>query len=138
MPKLAGKAIPLADRIDSLTKKSELCERLEGDKVRFGLVGVKNVGSGAIQEVLGAREQGPFVSFSDFLERVNLSKVNRKVIEALIQAGAFDDLEKKRARLLAGVGDGLERIQRSKSLHTAMQMSMFGALAERARDDWLP
>lgn len=111
---------------------------VEGDKVRFGLVGVKNVGAGAIQEVLGAREQGPFVSFSDFLERVNLSKVNRKVIEALIQAGAFDDLVKNRARLLAGVGDGLERIQRSKSLQTAKQKSMFGALAERARDDWLP
>ena len=111
---------------------------VEGDKVRFGLVGVKNVGSGAIQEVLQAREQGRFVNFSDFLERVNLSKVNRKVIEALIQAGAFDDLEKNRARLLAGVGDGLERVQRAKSLQSARQMSMLSALAESARDDWLP
>jgi len=111
---------------------------VEEDKVRFGLVGVKNVGSGAIQEVLEAREQGRFVSLSDFLERVNLSKVNRKVIEALIQAGAFDTLEKNRARLMAGVDGGLERVQRAKSFQTARQMSMFGGLTERASDDWLP
>ena len=53
-------------------------------------MGLKNVGSGAIQEMLEARKDGPFHNFSDFLERVNLSRVNRKVMEALIQAGAFD------------------------------------------------
>ncbi len=111
---------------------------VEDGRVRYGLAGVKNVGSGAIQEVLEARKAGSFESFSDFLERVNLSRVNRKVIEALIQAGAFDTLGKSRARLLAGLDVGLDRAQRTKNLQALKQMSMFEGLAGAAADDWLP
>jgi DNA polymerase-3 subunit alpha len=111
---------------------------VEDGKVRYGLAGVKNVGSGAIQEVLEARKAGGFESFSDFLERVNLSRVNRKVIEALVQAGAFDTLGKNRARLLAGLDVGLDRAQRTKNLQALKQMSMFEAVAGVAADDWLP
>ena len=111
---------------------------VEDGRVRYGLAGVKNAGSGAIQEVVEARKTGRFETFSDFLERVNLSRVNRKVIEALIQAGAFDTLEKTRARLMAGLDTGLERAQRAKSLQAIKQMSMFEALAESVTDDWLP
>ena len=111
---------------------------VEDGRVRYGLAGVKNAGSGAIQEVVEARKTGRFETFSDFLERVNLSRVNRKVIEALIQAGAFDTLEKNRARLMAGLDTGLERAQRAKSLQALKQMSMFEALAESVTDDWLP
>jgi len=64
--------------------------------------------------------------------------VNRKVIEALIQAGAFDALEKNRARLMAGMDTGLEIAQRAKSLQAIKQMSMFETLAKSATDDWLP
>ena len=111
---------------------------VEEGRVRYGLAAVKNVGSGAIQEVLEARKAGPFQSFSDFLERVNLSRVNRKVIEALIQAGSFDTLGENRARLMAGVDGGLERAQRVKGLQAVKQMSMFEGLAETTNDDWLP
>jgi DNA polymerase-3 subunit alpha len=111
---------------------------VEDGKVRYGMAGVKNAGSGAIQEVVDTRKNGRFESFSDFLERVNLSKVNRKVIEALIQAGAFDAIEKNRARLLAGLDIGLDRAQRAKNLQAIKQMSMFEALAESVTDDWLP
>jgi DNA polymerase-3 subunit alpha len=111
---------------------------VEDGKVRYGMAGVKNAGSGAIQELVEARKNGRFESFSDFLERVNLTRVNRKVIEALIQAGAFDALEKNRARLLAGLDMGLDRAQRAKSLQALKQMSMFEALAESVTDDWLP
>uniref|UniRef100_A0A7C5ALR8 DNA polymerase III subunit alpha n=1 Tax=Desulfobacca acetoxidans TaxID=60893 RepID=A0A7C5ALR8_9BACT len=111
---------------------------VEDGRVRYGLTGVKNVGAGAIQEILEARSQGRFVSFSDFLERVNLTKVNRKVIEALIQAGAFDSLEPNRARLLAGLDQGLERAQRVKTLQGLRQKSMFETLAAETPDDWLP
>ncbi|MGQ9688508.1 MAG: DNA polymerase III subunit alpha [Desulfobaccales bacterium] len=111
---------------------------VEEGRVRYGLAGVKNVGTGAIQEILEARKTGRFESFSDFLERVNLTRVNRKVLEALIQAGAFDALEKNRARLLAGLGVGLERAQRAQSLQALKQMSMFDTLSRRATDDWLP
>jgi len=111
---------------------------VEDGRVRYGLYGVKNVGSGAIQEVLEARKAGPFKSFTDFLERVNLSRVNRKVMEALIQAGAFDTVNPNRARLLAGLEAGLDRAQRAKSLQAVKQMSMFGGLQESGTDDWLP
>jgi DNA polymerase-3 subunit alpha len=111
---------------------------VEDGKVRYGMAGVKNAGSGAIQEVVDTRKNGRFETFSDFLERVNLSRVNRKVIEALIQAGAFDAIEKNRARLLAGLDIGLDRAQRAKSLQAIKQMSMFEGLAETVTDDWLP
>ena len=111
---------------------------VEDGKVRFGLAGVKNVGLGAIQEILEARGPGRFESFRDFLERVNLSKVNRKVIEALVQAGAFDNLTPERARLMAGLEEALEKAQNSKRLQAAKQMSMFAGLAAPKGDDWLP
>jgi len=111
---------------------------VEDGQVRYGLYGVKNVGSGAIQEILEARKAGPFQSFTDFLERVNLSRVNRKVMEALIQAGAFDTVHQNRARLLAGLDAGLDWAQRAKSQQALKQMSMFGALQTAVTDDWLP
>ena len=111
---------------------------VEDGRVRYGLYAIKNVGSGAIQEVLEARKAGPFKSFTDFLERVNLSRVNRKVMEALIQAGAFDSVNPDRSRLLAGLDVGLDRAQRAKSLQALKQMSMFGALEAAVTDDWLP
>jgi DNA polymerase-3 subunit alpha len=111
---------------------------VEGDKVRFGLAGVKNVGGGAIMEILEARGPGRFESFRDFLERISLTKVNRKVLEALIQAGAFDGLQSNRARLLMGLEEALEKTQNLKRLQAAKQMSMFGGLAAPAGDDWLP
>ncbi len=111
---------------------------VEDGKVRFGLAGVKNVGVGAIHDILEARKSGPFMGFGDFLVRVNLTKVNRKVLEALIQAGAFDCLGLKRASLLAGLDEALEKAQNLKRLQAARQMSMFDGLADTAPDDWLP
>jgi len=111
---------------------------VEDGKVRFGLAGVKNVGVGAIQDLVEARKKGPFTSFWDFLERVNLTKVNRKVLEALIQAGAFDGLSPQRARLMEGLEGVLDKAQNLKRLQAAKQMSMFDGLAAAAPDDWLP
>jgi DNA polymerase-3 subunit alpha len=111
---------------------------VEDGKVRYGLSGVKNVGLGAIQEILEARGPGRFESFRDFLERVSLNKVNRKVLEALIMAGAFDGLQPRRARLLAGLESALEKVSHLKRLQASKQMSMFGGLAEPQEDDWLP
>jgi DNA polymerase-3 subunit alpha len=111
---------------------------VEDGQVRFGLAGVKNVGVGAIQDVLEARKKGPFANFWDFLERVNLTKVNRKVLEALIQAGAFDSLTPQRARLMAGLEGVLDKAQTIKRLQAARQMSMFDGLAAAGPDDWLP
>ena len=62
------------------------------NKIRFGMSAVKGVGVGAVEEVLRAREDGPFTSVEDFAKRVSTSKFNRKAWESLIKSGAFDDM----------------------------------------------
>ena len=62
------------------------------NKIRFGMAAVKGVGTGAVEEILRAREDGPFKSIEDFARRVSSSKVNRKAWDSLIKAGGFDSL----------------------------------------------
>ncbi len=62
--------------------------------VRFGMAAVKGVGEGAVQDIIKARENGEFKDIYDFVERVNLQSVNKKNIEALAIAGAFDSFKK--------------------------------------------
>jgi DNA polymerase III subunit alpha len=71
-----------------------------GDTIRFGLSAVKNVGMGAVESVLESRKtKGKFKSLQDFTERVDLRLCNRKVLEALIKCGAFDEFKLKRSQL---------------------------------------
>ena len=111
---------------------------VEEGKVRYGLAGVKNVGVGAILDILEVRNTSRITGLGNLLERVNLSKVNKKVLEALIQAGAFDSLRPQRARLWEGLEGALEKAQNVKRLQDAKQKSMFGALPAGGDDDWLP
>ena len=102
-----------------------------GMDIRFGLAAVKNVGVGAIEAVIAAREQdGPFRSFEDFLRRVDLRKANKRVVESLIKCGAFDSLGKSRRHLMASyetLMDGLQRRQRSRSTEQASFFDQMGA-----------
>ncbi|MFN3478873.1 MAG: DNA polymerase III subunit alpha, partial [Thermodesulfovibrionales bacterium] len=71
--------------------ESEREFKVIGNAIRFGLEAVKGVGSSAIESILEIREKdGPFKSFEDFLQRIESKRVNKKVIEGLIKAGAFD------------------------------------------------
>ncbi len=75
-----------------------------GNKIRFGLEAVKNVGESAITSIVAARERyGKFTSIFQFCEEVDLRAVNKKAVESLICAGTFDSVHKNRAQLLAGV-----------------------------------
>ena len=66
----------------------------EKGQIRFGMGGIKNVGTSAVEDIVKERkENGKFTSFFDFIERVNLSSVNKRTVEALVYAGAFDELE---------------------------------------------
>lgn len=114
---------------------------VEGNQIRFGLAGVKNVGETAIRAIIEARKKGPFTSFSDFLERLHQTRVNKKVVEALIQAGAFDSLGMARARLWQGLETALERTQSRVKQQQAKQLDIFGGLGmaeAQEGDDWLP
>lgn len=79
--------------------KSKFSFSIEENQIRFGLCAIKNVGGAAIDSILAACEAGSFTSFTDFLNRVELRKVNKKTIESLIKAGAFTEFG-NRATLL--------------------------------------
>jgi DNA polymerase-3 subunit alpha len=81
----------------------------EQDGIRFGLMGIKNVGGGAIERIIAGRQSGPYRSLYDFCRRVSHQLVNRRVIESLIRAGAFDFTNTSRSRMLAGLGLILEK-----------------------------
>ena len=70
---------------------------VSGNSIRFGFTAIKDVGLTAIRKIIQARRHGPFESLDDFIDRVDGSKVNRKVIDALIEAGAFDSMGHKRS-----------------------------------------
>jgi len=89
--------------------------------IRFGLGAVKNVGRQAVEAIIEIRNTGgPFPSFPDFMRRIDGHKVNRRVVEALVKAGAFDGLEVKRAAAMANIDPllawvaGLKKPKKSK------------------------
>jgi len=98
---------------------------LNDRQVLYGLGAVKGTGWSAIEVILASRQQdGPFKDLFDFCLRLDLRKVNRRVIESLIRAGAFDRLEPNRAAMLAGVGMAIEAAEQSGA--AAGQNSLFG------------
>jgi DNA polymerase-3 subunit alpha len=100
-----------------------------GETIRFGLAAIKNVGEAAMESILRARAaEGAFRSLDDFCGRVDLRLVNRRVIESLIKAGAFDSLQLPRAHLMAGVDAALERGQRQQRERAEGQASFFDLL----------
>lgn len=99
-----------------------------GRAIRFGLSAIKNVGGTAITAILTARKDGPFKSFTDLLHRVDLSKVNKKVVESLIKAGALDRWG-NRAQLLAAlpiIRENTVKLQKGKDSN---QVGLFAAVA---------
>ncbi len=97
----------------------------ENGEIRFGLSAIKNVGSAAIDAILSARDKGGiFKSFNDFIKKVDLSKVTRKVLESLIKSGAFDKFG-KRAALLACYSQIVETAHMKKSKESDGQVSLF-------------
>ncbi len=101
-----------------------------GEVIHFGLAAIKNVGSSAIDSIVKSRDQaGRLSSLGDFCARVDLRLVNRRVIESLIKAGAFDSLGGTRAGLLSGLDQAMEAGQRSQRDRDEGQGSLFeGAL----------
>ncbi len=99
---------------------------VEGDKIRFGMGSVKNVGLNVIDNIVRARnEDGPFTDFTDFCERIYGEQVNKKAIECLIKAGAFDEFGKTRATLLASFEQIIDTIADEKNKGLVNQISMF-------------
>ena len=105
-----------------------------GDKIRFGLAAVKNVGEKAVDVILESRSKdGPFESLFDFCRRVDMTAVNRRVIESLIKCGAFDATQISRARMTGALDDAMkagQAHQRDQSSHQIDIFTMLGAPAK--------
>jgi DNA polymerase III subunit alpha len=111
-----------------------------GKVVRFGLAAIKGVGEAAVESILEARQKGgPFKSFPEMLERVDLRAVNRKVLEALIKSGACDCFGETRATLFASIDRVMGRASSAAADKARGQSSLFGMFEERAeaKDDGL-
>ena len=97
------------------------------EAIRFGLAAIKNVGEGAVDSVLTIRnDSGRFTSFFDFCRRVDLHKVNKRMLEGLIKAGAFDSLGAKRSQLMAMLDHAIEDGTAAQRERELGQTSIFG------------
>ncbi|MBN1646386.1 MAG: DNA polymerase III subunit alpha [Spirochaetales bacterium] len=105
---------------------SEKTFTVVGGKISYGLIGIKNVGSASVDEIIAQRERaGAYTSFMDFLEKVDLKTVNRKVIETFIRAGLFDSMGINRATLMYNLDKALEFMNRKKEQSRYGQSSLF-------------
>jgi DNA polymerase-3 subunit alpha len=112
--------------------------------IYYALAGLKGVGGQAVELIVDARKEGLFTSLADFAARVNPRAINKRVIESLAAAGAFDGLDSNRARVFAGAEAILAACQRSHEAATMGQNDMFGGAADAPTimlpqiEPWLP
>lgn len=104
------------------------------DRIRFGMAAVKNVGDAALDSIIEERNaKGPFKSIADFCCRVDLRRVNRRVIESLIKAGAFDSLGARRSQLFSVLDQVLEQGQAAQRDRQSGQISIFAAIEPKIK-----
>jgi len=99
---------------------------VEDGKIRFGLLSVKNVGTGIIDAIVrAAAEVGETNDIYEFIEAIDASELNRKAIESLIRAGAFDEINSNRAVMMAVCDDAVQRAQKKAKTGGRAQISLF-------------
>jgi len=96
-----------------------------GGHIRYGLLALKNVGEAFLRAILAERRRKPFASFEDFLERLSGQDLNKRQVEALIKAGAFDSLPNHRAQLLIVYEVMIDTLTAKSRANLAGQMDMF-------------
>jgi len=106
--------------------ESDLSFRVIGKSIRFGFGAIKNVGESAILAILEARGNEPFTDLFNFCERVDLRKVNKRVMEALIKCGAFDSTGGKRSAMFTALEEAVNLGQRIQEERESAQVSLFG------------
>ena len=117
---------------------------VEGSTILYALAALKGVGAQAVESIVEARGSRPFRDLTDFAHRINPRAVNKRVLESLAAAGAFDALEPNRARAHGAVEAMLAAAQRAHEAATIGQDELFGGPEHReelripAREPWLP
>jgi DNA polymerase III subunit alpha len=111
--------------------------------IHYALAALKGVGRQAVETIVAARRERPFADLSSFAARTNPRAVNKRVLESLAAAGAFDELERDRARATAAVDAMLAAAQRAHEAETLGQSELFGPTAREplaipTAEPWLP
>src|SRR5215475_4372343 len=96
-----------------------------GNTIRYALAALKGVGRAAIESIVAVRDR-PFRDFGDFARRINARAVNKRVLESVVAAGAFDELERERARAMAAIDVMLATAQRTQAAAASGQTELFG------------
>jgi DNA polymerase-3 subunit alpha len=117
---------------------------VEGNTIHYALAALKGVGAQAVDAIVEARGARAFTDLADFADRVNPRTVNKRVLESLAAAGAFDALEANRARVFASVDFMLSSAQRTHEAQATGQSELFGGASARpppglpSVEPWLP
>ncbi|NGX93820.1 MAG: DUF655 domain-containing protein, partial [Candidatus Afipia apatlaquensis] len=112
--------------------------------IYYALAALKGVGQQAVEMIVEARGDRPFTSLADFAARVSPRAINKRVVESLAAAGAFDTIDANRARVFAGADAIVAACQRSHEAATSGQNDMFGGMADAPSivlpnlEPWLP
>ena len=108
--------------------KSGVTFTVDDGAIRYALAAIKNVGVGAMEDVVTARTKaGPFKDISDFANRMDAGVINKRLLENLVKSGAFDAIHPNRAQLYDGAEIILRHAQAKASDRTSKQVSLFGA-----------
>src|SRR5690606_37014201 len=106
-----------------------------GEEIRFGLAAVRNVGANVVDAIIRTREEkGPYTSFQDFLDKVPAVVCNKRTIESLIKAGAFDSLGHTRRALLARHEEAIDMVIDVKRNEAVGQFDLFAGLGGEGGD----
>jgi len=117
---------------------------VDGNTIIYALAALKGVGKQAVEAIIAARDNRAFADLADFAARISPRAVNKRVLESLAAAGAFDAFEKNRARVFAAVDAVLARAQRAHDTAAIGQSELFGGGTTREQialpqvEPWLP
>ncbi len=100
---------------------------VSGGNIRYGLPAIKNVGAQFVERVIAERQSRPFSSFYDFVSRMHGNDLNKRQIESLIKAGAFDSLGVYRSRLLAAASEIIDSVSKKAHGNVIGQLDMFSS-----------
>jgi DNA polymerase-3 subunit alpha len=124
--------------------RSGVAFEVDGNTIIYALAALKGVGRQAVESILEARAAGPFADLADFAARINPRAVNKRVLESLAQAGAFDAFDSSRARVLGAVDAIMGRAQHMHETAAVGQSELFGGGGQREAiplpniEPWLP
>jgi len=124
--------------------RSSVAFEVEGNTIIYALAALKGVGAQAVEQIVAARADRKFADLADFADRINPRAINKRVLESLSQAGAFDEFEPNRARVFPAMDAVLGRAQRAHDTAAVGQSELFGGGSNREpialpqAEPWLP